>query len=276
MSYLTGAGGVRLRFSDRGPVDRPSAGANEARPVVLVHGWKGSHRLWDPVIARLQSDHRVVAFDLRGMGESDKPRCAYDFDELSDDLGTVIDTLGLPGAILVGWSMGTTVSLRYMERGGAGVAGIVIVNGPLRLTRAPGFPHAMTGPEFDRYLEQLRDEWPAGERAFQAATVLNPSEALVDWLCAIALQTPLDVAIRVVEHQARLDMRGAVSQIDVPVLAAYSRHDPYYPESLAHHIASTARKGRAVIFEHSAHCIPIEETARFCDVLREFSGELDR
>lgn len=276
MSYLTGAGGVRLRFTDRGPVDRPPAGAHEARPVVLVHGWKGSHRLWDPVIARLQSDHRVVAFDLRGMGESDKPRCAYDFDELSDDLGTVIDTLGLPGVILVGWSMGTTVSLRYMERGGAGVAGIVIVNGPLRLTRAPGFPYAMTEPEFDRYLEQLRGEWPAGERAFQAATVLRPSEALVDWLYAVALQTPLDVAIRVVEHQARLDMRGAVGKVDVPVLAAYSRHDPYYPESLAHHIASTARNGRAVIFEHSAHCIPIEEAARFCDVLREFSEELDR
>ena len=60
MSHLPGASGVRLRVSDRG------AGP---RTVVLVHGWKGSHRLWDPVTARLQDSARVVAFDLRGMGE---------------------------------------------------------------------------------------------------------------------------------------------------------------------------------------------------------------
>jgi pimeloyl-ACP methyl ester carboxylesterase len=216
----------------------------------------------------------VVAFDLRGMGESDKPRCAYDFDELSDDLGAVIEALGLEHVLLVGWSMGTTVSLRYLERGGAAVSGLVIVNGPLRLTRADDFPHAMTEAELTTYLAALRDGWPTGEREFQAATVLDQAESLVDWLYGIALQTPLDVALRLVEQQAKLDMRGVVSALDIPVLAAYSRHDPYYPESLAHHIAQSARRGRAVIFEHSAHCIPIEEAGRLCTVLCEFAEEL--
>lgn len=99
MSYLTTPTGVRLRLADRGAGDPP---------FVLIHGWKGSHRLWDPVIARLRHDHRVVAFDLRGMGESDKPRCAYDFDELADDLAAVLASLDLDGAVLVAWSMGTT------------------------------------------------------------------------------------------------------------------------------------------------------------------------
>lgn len=278
MSYLTGAGGVRLRFTDRGPIgpppERGSAEPAAASPIVLVHGWKGSHRLWDPLIARLAQRHRVVAFDLRGMGESDKPRCAYDFDELSDDLGAVIETLGLDHVLLVGWSMGTTVSLRYLERGGAGVSGLVIVNGPLRLTRADDFPHAMTEAELGAYLTELRDGWPAAEREFQAATVLDRTEALVDWLYGIALQTPLDVALQVVEQQAKLDMRGVISALDIPVLAAYARHDPYYPESLAHHIAQRAPRGRAVIFEHSAHCIPIEEAERLCTVLSEFAEEL--
>ena len=77
MSFHTTAGGMRLRLSDRG--EGPDA-------VVLVHGWKGSHRLWDHVVAALESRHRVVAFDLRVMGESDKPRATYDFDEHADDL----------------------------------------------------------------------------------------------------------------------------------------------------------------------------------------------
>lgn len=262
MSYLTGPGGIRLRVSDRGVGDPP---------VVLLHGWKGSHRLWDPVIARLAQHTRVVAFDLRGMGESDKPDCTYDFDELADDLATVIDKLGLHDSLLVGWSMGTTVALRYLERGGAGVGGLVILNGPLRLTQAADFPHAMTAAELAGYVRALRDSWPAGEREFQAQTLLEPVPAIVDWLYAVALQTPLDVALALVEHQSKLDMRDALAGLEIPVLAVYSTNDPYYPPSLAEYIAARVRVGSHVLFERSAHCIPIEEPDRFCAVLREFS-----
>jgi pimeloyl-ACP methyl ester carboxylesterase len=172
--------------------------------------------------------------------------------------------------------MGTTVSLRYLERGGAGVSGLVIVNGPLRLTQAPDFPHTMTEAELEGHVARLRDSWPAGEREFQAQTLLEPAPAVVDWLYSIALQTPLDVALRLVEQQAKLDMRDAVAGLEIPVLAAYSTNDPYYPPSLAQYIAERARAGEYVLFEHSRHCIPIEEPDRFCAVLREFVGRLER
>jgi pimeloyl-ACP methyl ester carboxylesterase len=225
------------------------------------------------VIARLERSHRVVAFDLRGMGESDKPRGPYNFDELAGDLGFILEALDLRDVVLVGWSMGTTVVLSYLERGGSDARALVIVNGPLRLTQTSDFPHAMSEAELEGYLRALRDSWPVGERAFQARTVLEPDPALVDWLYAVALQTPLDVALSVVREQAKLDMRDAVARLRVPVLAAYSRHDPYYPPSLADDIANRAPNGRSVIFEHSAHCIPIEEPDRFCEVLREFAAK---
>jgi non-heme chloroperoxidase len=262
VSFLTTDDGVRLRCSDRGQGDPP---------IVLVHGWKGSHRLWDAAVARLAERRRVVAFDLRGMGESDKPRCAYSFDELAGDLGFVLRALDLDDVTLVGWSMGCTVSLGYLDGGGERVGRLVLVNGPLRLTRTPDFPHTMTAEQLEDYLTELRDRWPAGQREFQAATVLDPTPALVDWLYAIAVQTPLDVALRVVREQAKLDMRGAVERLRVPVLAAYARHDPYYPTSLADDIARRAPDGRSVIFEHSAHCVPLEEPERFCQVVEAFA-----
>jgi non-heme chloroperoxidase len=263
MSWLETPDGVRLRYTDRG------AGAPA---VVLMHGWKGSHRLFDRSVARLERRQRVVAFDHRGMGESDKPNCTYSFDELAGDLGFVLRALGLEEVTLVGWSMGCTVALRYLESNGERVGRVVLVNGPLRLTKAPDFPHAMTDAELDGYLVTLRDNWPTGERAFQAATVLDPDPAVVDWLYGIALQTPLDVALRLVRQQARLDMRDALARARVPVLAAYSSADPYYPASLAQDIAERAADGRAVIFEHSAHCIPFEEADRFCDVVEAFGA----
>ena len=262
MSFFTTPGGVRLRLSDRG--DGPGA-------VVLVHGWKGSHRLWDHAVAALEHRHRVVAFDLRGMGESDKPRGRYDFDELSDDLGDVITGLGLDDITLVGWSMGCTVSLRHMERGGTGVGRLVLMNGPLRLTRADDFPHAMTQEQLDGYLVDLARTWPAGERGFVAGSLLPDTDPLViDWLYGIALQTPLDVVLRVVREQARLDMRAAVAALGVPVLAAYSSRDPYYPVSLGEYIAETAPDGQLAVFDGSAHCAPLEEPEAFVAALEEF------
>lgn len=261
MSYIELAGGLRLRICDRGRRD-PA--------FVLVHGWKQSHRLWDPTIARLASRHRVVAFDLRGMGESDKPNTRYDFDELSGDLLQILRALDLRDVTLVGWSMGCTVSLQHMRRSGERVSRLVLVNGPVRLTTAPDFPYAMSAETLSGYLEDVAEHWPLREREFVAGSLHRRQPEHVSWLTQIALQTPLDVALRLVQEQAKLDMRDVIAGLEVPVLAAYGRHDPYYPVELAAWIAETAPDGRSAIFEQSAHCIPFEEPERFAGALEDF------
>lgn len=273
--------GVRLRVSERG------VGASAQPPVVLVHGWKGSHRLWDRTVVELEARGvRTVAFDLRGMGESDKPDGVYDFDTFADDLGELLATRDLDGATVVGWSMGCTVVLRHMQRaagGGDGAAGgdaragrvgrVVLLNGPLRLTQAPDFPHAMSAEQLDGYLVEMTAGWPASERAFQAESVLPGSDpAVIDWLYGIALQTPLPAALSAVREQAKLDMRDAVRGLRVPVLAAYATGDPYYPTTLGDWIAEAAPDGRAVVFEHSAHGTPFEEAPAFADAIVEFGA----
>jgi pimeloyl-ACP methyl ester carboxylesterase len=75
----------------------------------------------------------------------------------------------------------------------------------------------------------------------------------------------------VVEHQSKLDMRRALAELDIPVLAAYSTNDPYYPPSLAQYIADIAHAGEYALFQRSRHCIPIEEPDRFCSVVEEFA-----
>ena len=262
MSFLAAADGVRLRVADRGPRDAPA--------VLLVHGWKGSHRLWDRTVVELMADHRVVAFDLRGMGESDKPGHGYDFAHMAADVGVVISAMGLDDVTLVGWSMGCTVALSYLRAGGAGVGRVVLTNGPLRLTQSDDFPHAMSQAQFEGYLDAMVAGWPASERAFQAESTLAGDGPLVDWLYAIALQTPLDAALAIVRDQATLDMRDVVRALPVPVLAAYADDDPYYPTSLGDWIAEAAPDGRCIVFEHSAHCTPIEEAPAYAAAIAGF------
>ena len=262
MSFLTTPEGVRLRYTDRGSGERT---------IVLVHGWKGSHRMWDPAVYRLMREFRVIAFDNRGMGESDKPGGRYDFEVLADDLEFVLETLSAREVTLVGWSMGCTISLEYLARGGARAARLVLVNGPLKLTRTPEFPWTMSEEQLRGYLDALAASWPDAERAFSLGALRDPSSAYAELYYQVALQTPLELASRIVEEQVRVNHIPVLAELRIPVLALYGRHDPYYPAALAEYIAEHAREGSHVIFEESAHAPHYEEPDRFCAVVGEFA-----
>lgn len=83
-------------------------------PLVLVHGYTGSQADWDPVVGPLAARRRVVTFDHRGHGESDRsPAEEYTFDNLVGDLDELVAALDLGGFDLLGHSLGGVVALRY-------------------------------------------------------------------------------------------------------------------------------------------------------------------
>jgi pimeloyl-ACP methyl ester carboxylesterase len=262
VSFLTTPDGVRLRYTDRG------AGEHT---IVLVHGWKGSHRMWDPAVHRLIRDFRVVAFDNRGMGESDKPGGRYDFSVLADDLAFVLEATAAENVTLVGWSMGCSISLEYLARGGTGAGKLVLMNGPIKLTQTPAFPWTMSEERLRGYLDELAAGWPEAERAFARGALRDPTSAYAELYYQVALQTPLETAMRIVDEQIHLDYLPLLPRLQIPVLALYGRHDPYYPVTLAEYIAEQVPDGSYVVFEESAHAPHYEEPDRFCEVVGEFA-----
>lgn len=262
MTSIEVTDGTRLRYSLR---------RGEGAPIVLVHGWKQSHRLFDRVVTGL-AGRTVLAYDQRGMGESDKPDCAYDFGTMAADLLELLDRLDLSDCLLVGWSMGCTTVLEAADTDPGRVARVMLMNGPIRLTKADGFPHALTEGELEAYVEGLAAAWPLGEEGFLRDSVLPEHEGLTRLLWHVAMQTPLECALRLVRSQAEVDHRAVIERLEVPVLAAYSRHDPYWPLDLARWIAEHAREGSLHVFEGSAHCPPLEEPDACCDVIRRFHG----
>jgi pimeloyl-ACP methyl ester carboxylesterase len=85
-----------------------TAGDEQARPLVLLHGWPDSWRCWEPIIERLESEFRLVVPDQRGFGESDAPlgTAAYHLGVIVADLVAVLDHFGLEQPGLVGHDMG--------------------------------------------------------------------------------------------------------------------------------------------------------------------------
>ena len=94
MPFVTANDGTRLFYEARG----------SGPPIVLVHGWSGSHRYFDNCIEHLHSKlsgHQIVAVDLRFHGDSDKPSWGFHVSRLAADLRDVIGALKLEHILLL-------------------------------------------------------------------------------------------------------------------------------------------------------------------------------
>ncbi|MEV5972568.1 alpha/beta fold hydrolase [Streptomyces sp. NPDC051921] len=130
----TSADGSRLHVEVHGRADAPA--------VVLAHGWTCSTRFWDAQIRDLAADHKVIAYDQRGHGDSPVPAAGgkgYSTEALADDLEAVLAaTLG-PGerAVLAGHSMGGMTLMAAARRPAFrqhAAAALLCSTGPARLT----------------------------------------------------------------------------------------------------------------------------------------------
>ncbi len=102
----------------------------QGKPVIMIHGWPVSKEMFEYQLQPLvDAGLRVIGYDRRGFGESDKPWSGYDYDTMTDDLKAVIDGLSLSDVTLVGFSMGGGEVARYFTRyGGEGVSKAVLIS----------------------------------------------------------------------------------------------------------------------------------------------------
>jgi len=98
--------GVKLAYLDVGTGDPP---------LLFIHGWCCDHGYWRDQIPEFTQRHHVVAVDLRGMGESDKPEQDYDIAGFADDVAWLIRKIGLDRPVLIGHSMGGVIALKLLR-----------------------------------------------------------------------------------------------------------------------------------------------------------------
>ncbi|MDE0202976.1 MAG: alpha/beta hydrolase [Rhodospirillaceae bacterium] len=119
MPHVTTNDGVRLHYVEKG------SGA----PLVMIPGWSQTAAQFEAQVEGLSASRRVIAFDMRGHGESDKPEHGYKIQRLAMDLRNAVETLGLEQVSLLGHSMGCSVIWCYIDLfGEAGLERLVLVD----------------------------------------------------------------------------------------------------------------------------------------------------
>ncbi|MCC7052763.1 MAG: alpha/beta hydrolase [Gemmatimonadaceae bacterium] len=242
---------VQLYFEDHGA----------GQPVILIHGWPLSQRMWEgQVIALVAAGFRVIAYDRRGFGESDRPATGYDYDTFANDLHDVIRTLDLKDVILAGFSMGGGEVARYLGTYGSDrIAKAMFISAvPPFLLRTPDNPSGSDLSVFEGMM--------AGVRADRVAFLANffpaffnhepgmadfPTDAIefAKWIAYAASPIGTHECIRAF---GTTDFRADLAKITIPVLVLHGSADRIVPFEASGKLTAAAIPGSKVVLLHDA------------------------
>jgi len=131
--------------------------------VVGIHGLTSNHTVWYPIADALGGSHRLIAYDLRGRGDSDKPPTGYSLAHHAADLLGLLDRFGLDRAILMGHSLGAHIGVRFATLHPERVAKLVLFDGGLDVraeildSLAPAIGRlGVEFPSLEKFLEALK------------------------------------------------------------------------------------------------------------------------
>ncbi len=208
------------------------------RPVVLIHGWPLSGESWSEQVPTLQAaGYRVVTYDRRGFGRSDKTRTGYDYDTLTDDLAAVLEQLELTDVTLVGFSMGGGEVARYVSRHGQDRLRSVVFAAavPPYLKQTDENPD---GPLDDATAQQMEDGLESDppsfyqqftSQFFSVGDDLKVTEAQRQDAVALCLQADKKAALACMQAFATTDFRSDLPAVTVPTLVIHGAGDGTVP-----------------------------------------------
>ena len=220
---------VNLHVDDTGGV---------GRAVVLIHGWPLSGESWSEQIPALTAaGFRVISYDRRGFGRSDKPRSGYDYDTLTDDLQAILETLNVTDATLVGFSMGGGEVARYVSRFGEERLHSVVF-----ASAVPPFMQQQADNPDGPLTEELANGMTEGLKAdpasfydgftvqfFTANGELKVTEAQRQDALRLANQADKNAALQAMAAFGSTDFREDLPKVTVPTLVIHGDGDGVVP-----------------------------------------------
>lgn len=199
------------RSADGLPVAYEVRGAGEPA-LVFVHGWCCDRTFWRFQMEGFARDHRVVALDLGGCGESGMERESWTLEALSLDVAAVVAEVGCAEVVLVGHSMGAPVALLAVPRITARVRGVIAVESlhDVEFRYPPGFLTETArsfAADFPRTMEaSVRSMFPA-----------SADPGLIEWVIARTSAAARGPALSLLESLAAFDLGATLRAAGVPV-----------------------------------------------------------
>lgn len=240
-------------------------------PMVMIHGAQGDQTMFAGLAATFRARFKVLTFDQRGSGLSDKPDMPYSVAMLADDTAALMDHLGLAQAHIIGVSMGGMVAQEFALRHARKVRSLVLG------CTTPGGPKAIRATELATSAYSTK-EMPAEERgralaeaAFTKGYVARHPE-LISAMIELRRQRPIDPVgfARRMEALQTFDTYDRLPQIKCPTLVITGKDDALIPWENSRLIASRISGAQLRILEPAGHCFWLEQPEQAREAIEHF------
>lgn len=238
-------------------------------PLLLVHGFPLDRTLWAPQVKGLRDMARVIAPDLRGMGESGLPSGDVTVDAYADDLAALLDSLGVKSAIVAGLSMGGYIAFAFYRKFPARVRGLLLAN-----TKAGAdSPEGKKGRDDNAVLAREKGAGAIAERMLPKMLTPKSLSERADLKKSVndmmARQPVPGVVGALMAMRDRPDSTPTLGTIAVPALVITGAEDTLLPPKESELIRDGIRGAKFVMLEGAAHLSNVEQPDEFNRAVKE-------
>jgi pimeloyl-ACP methyl ester carboxylesterase len=243
--------------------------------LLLIPGWISHLALdwqeptWVRWCERLASFARVIRFDKRGTGMSDRPPGVPTPDERMADARAVMDATGLTSAHVLGWSeggpLGILLTVAHPER----VRSLVLYGTQATFRRRDDYPFGDYEEESEKWYAEFESAWGTVDYALLTHPDADPVFARRRALYMQSAASPA-AAVALARSNALIDTRGLLPSIRVPTLVLNRRDDPVGPEPTGRYLAERIPGARFIALEGDEHLPWLGDAEALCAEIEHF------
>lgn len=229
--------------------------------MVYIPGWVSNIDLmWDcpelvDFFKQMSSVVRIILFDKRGTGLSDRVSDLSTLEERMDDIRAVMDAVGSEKAILFGHSEGGSVSALFSATYPQRTEGLITFGVFAKRRWSQDYPWAPTNDERQKVYEMIDNHWGSGEMDLVSLAPSKKHDSVfMDWLARYFRSgASPSAALALTRMNTQIDIRGILDSISVPTLLMFRTNDIDVKIEEGRYIATQIQKAKFVEFSGEDH-----------------------
>ena len=244
----------------------------EGEPIVLIHGWGMSGKIWEEFSKLMRRDNKLYIIDLPGMGKSPIIN-PYKIDNLIDKIHELIPEK----VTIIGWSLGGQIAMKYYLKYPKAVNYLVLISTTPCFIRKPGWKFGVSKEFFSKFKKNLLNNWQKTLKSFFLLQIKEDKESknILKKLenNFMGQQPPtkegLEKSLEILEE---IDMKNDVKNINIPTLIISGKQDIISNYRASVWMQSQIKESKIFIFDLAGH-IPFVNHQRKCfELVEEFLG----
>lgn len=266
MSYYKTKDNINIYYEVKG----------EGKPIVFIHGFGESQDSFRIQKRALSKKYKVVTYDIRGHGLSDKVDYGLNMERFALDLKELIEYLELKDIVLVGWSMGAYVIFEYINLFGEdNLSKICIIDKGPKTLNDHSWDLGLYNGEYTmedglKDLELIKNNFMEfGRKFIKRMTPYFDEKQIEIGLNRIMKNEPA-ILYKIWEDMIQRDYRPSLEKITIPALIVFGGKSTFYSIEAGEYLKDNIKDSKLVIFHDCTHLLVLENPIKFNRVLEEF------